>query len=128
MEQVMNKLLITCAALAALLCTPAWSADPASAPPAVTSRACAACPEMVAIPGGEFMMGSAANDSEKGDYEVPLHLVKVKPFALGKFEVTVAQWREFAQASGYQTQAERNALAQGCFTWEASDAGWAWRE
>ena len=47
---------------------------------------------------------------------------------LGKFEVTVAQWREFARASGYQTQAERNALAQGCFTWEASDAAWAWRE
>jgi len=113
---------------AALFCAPAWSADAASAPPAAASRACEACPEMVAIPGGEFMMGSAASDAEKGDNEVPQRPVRVKPFALGKFEVTVAQWREFARISGYQTQAERNALAQGCFTWEGSDAAWAWRE
>ena len=125
----MNKLLIALGTLAAaLLCAPAWSADAASAPPAAASRACEACPEMVAIPAGEFMMGSAANDAEKGDNEVPQRLVRIKPFALGKFEVTVAQWREFARVSGYQTQAERNALAQGCFTWEGSDGAWAWRE
>jgi len=54
--------------------------------------------------------------------------VRVKPFALGKTEVTVAQWREFARASGYQTQAERNVNAQGCFTWEPADTPWAWRD
>ena len=125
----MRKMLIAVwTAAAAFQCAPARSADAASAPSAATSRACEACPEMVSIPGGEFMMGTPANDSERDDDELPQRLVQVKPFALGKTEVTVAQWREFARASGYQTQAERNALAQGCFTWEAADASWAWRE
>ena len=83
---------------------------------------------MVSIPGGELMMGTPAGDSERDDDELPQRLVRLKPFALGKTEVTVAQWREFVRASGYQTQAERNFLAPGCFTWEPADAAWVWRE
>lgn len=125
----MHKMLIAVwAAAAAFQAAPAWSADAASAPSAATSRACDACPEMVSIPGGEFMMGSPAGDSERGDNELPQRAVRVKPFALGKTEVTVAEWREFARASGYQTQAERNVSAQGCMTWESADVPWAWRE
>jgi formylglycine-generating enzyme required for sulfatase activity len=82
---------------------------------------------MVSIPGGEFMMGTAPGDSEGGDSERPQRLVRVKPFALGKTEVTLAQWREFARATGYQTLAERNVGAQGCLIW-APDDGWAWRD
>lgn len=125
----MRKMLIALwAAAAAVAWSPSWAADAASAPPVAVSRDCDACPEMVVIPGGEFMMGSAAGDAERGDNELPQRLVRVKPFALGKTEVTVAQWREFARASGYQTLAERNDRAQGCFTWEPADAAWAWRE
>ncbi len=116
------------AAAAAVQWTPAWAADAAPAPLAAASPACDACPEMVSIPGGEFMMGSPAGDSERGDNELPQRLMRVKPFALGKTEVTVAQWREFARASGYQTQAERNVGAPGCMTWEPDDVPWAWRE
>lgn len=59
----------------------------ASTPP---FRDCQQCPEMVVIPAGSFYMGS--NDGY--DSEKPLHIATVgKPFALGKFEVTQAQWR-----------------------------------
>ena len=44
--------------------------------------------EMVAIPGGSFMMGSDKFDDEK-----PIHKVAVKPFHMGKYEVTQAQWK-----------------------------------
>jgi formylglycine-generating enzyme required for sulfatase activity len=124
----MHKMLIAVWAVAAAAhWVPAWSTEAASAPVGAVSRDCEACPEMVSIPGGEFMMGTPASDSERDDDELAQRRVQVKPFALGKTEVTVAQWREFARISGYQTQAERNVHAQGCFTWEPADAAWAWR-
>jgi len=47
--------------------------------------------EMVYIPGGKFMMGSREDD---GEYrEKPQHEVTVKPFFMGKFEITQAQWK-----------------------------------
>jgi len=125
----MQKMLIAMwAAVAVVQSAPAWPADVASAPLVTTSRACDACPEMVSIPGGEFMMGSPAGDSERGDNELPQRVVRVKPFALGKTEVTVTQWREFARVSGYRTLAERNVLAKGCYTWDPDNGAWAWRE
>jgi formylglycine-generating enzyme required for sulfatase activity len=52
--------------------------------------------EMVAIPGGRFLMGSP--DSEKGRYdrESPQHSVTLQPFHMGKFTITQAQWRQVA--------------------------------
>ena len=112
------------AAAAALQCPLAWSADAA---PAQVSRGCDVCPQLVSIAGGEFAMGSPDGDSEAGPSERPQRVVRVKPFALGKTEVTVAQWREFVRATGYQTLAERNVGAQGCLTWGPDD-GWVWRD
>ena len=46
--------------------------------------------ELVLIPAGEFMMGSENGDSD----EKPAHRVRItKPFYLGKYEVTQAQWQ-----------------------------------
>ncbi|NET59743.1 MAG: SUMF1/EgtB/PvdO family nonheme iron enzyme [Symploca sp. SIO2E6] len=47
--------------------------------------------EMIAIPGGEFMMGSPKG--EGNDREQPQHEVTVQPFFIGKYPVTQAQWR-----------------------------------
>jgi formylglycine-generating enzyme required for sulfatase activity len=52
-----------------------------------TFKDCSDCPDMVVLAGGSFKMGSNENDSEK-----PVHEVKIKPFAIGKFEVTVGQY------------------------------------
>ena len=85
---------------------------------------------MVDIPGGEFRMGDQAGDGDAN--ERPVHTVRVKPFRLGKYEVTVGQFRAFVAASGYQTEAERNVRWQGCVTIDPASgkgryhAGTAW--
>ncbi|MGH9832750.1 MAG: SUMF1/EgtB/PvdO family nonheme iron enzyme [Blastocatellia bacterium] len=52
--------------------------------------------EMVEIPGGEFTMGSPDTEEDRMADEGPQHRVKVPPFAMGKFAVTLAQWRAVA--------------------------------
>ena len=50
--------------------------------------------EMVLIPGGTFIMGSP--EGEGGDREKPQHQVTIRPFLMGKYPVTQAQWRQVA--------------------------------
>jgi eukaryotic-like serine/threonine-protein kinase len=52
--------------------------------------------EMVAIPGGQFLMGSPENEQERSSNESPQHTVTVPPFFMGKFPVTQAQWQVVA--------------------------------
>jgi formylglycine-generating enzyme required for sulfatase activity len=51
---------------------------------------CDTCPEMVMIPGGEFVMGYDKNLAKD---EKSAHRVTVPGFMLGKFEITQGQWR-----------------------------------
>ncbi len=45
---------------------------------------CAACPKMVVVPAGSFMMGSPASEEGRDDAERPLHRVTIGlPFAAG---------------------------------------------
>jgi formylglycine-generating enzyme required for sulfatase activity len=49
--------------------------------------------EFVLIPAGSFMMGSADDAQGADENEKPAHRVTIsKPFYLGKYEVTQAQW------------------------------------
>ncbi|MBC7324568.1 MAG: formylglycine-generating enzyme family protein, partial [Moorella sp. (in: Bacteria)] len=49
---------------------------------------------MVLIPAGTFMMGSPNNEQDRSSNEGPQHQVTLtKPFYLGKYEVTQAQWK-----------------------------------
>jgi formylglycine-generating enzyme required for sulfatase activity len=52
--------------------------------------------EMVAIPGGTFLMGSPPNEKYSFDDEYPQHQVTVPPFFMGKYPITQAQWKEVA--------------------------------
>jgi eukaryotic-like serine/threonine-protein kinase len=70
--------------------------------------------EFRVIPPGEFQMG-ARDDEVKGEMgslqaETPRHPVRItRPFAIGKFEVTVGQFRKFIDANPtYKTTAERD--------------------
>lgn len=60
---------------------------------------------MVWIPGGEFSMGST--DPLARPDERPVHRVRVDGFWMDSTEVTNAQFREFIEATGYITVAER---------------------
>jgi formylglycine-generating enzyme required for sulfatase activity len=61
--------------------------------PGRSIRDCAGCPEMVVVPAGEFMMGSPETERGRNKDEGPQHKVTIaQPFAVGKFEVTFAEW------------------------------------
>ena len=50
-------------------------------------------PEMVVVPAGSFMMGSPSSEVGRNVDESPQRRVTIsKPFAVGKFEVTWAEW------------------------------------
>ncbi|MDF5725778.1 MAG: SUMF1/EgtB/PvdO family nonheme iron enzyme [Rhizonema sp. PD37] len=49
--------------------------------------------EMIAIPGGKFLMGSPSTEAQRFDDESPQHEVTVAPLFMGKYPVTQAQWR-----------------------------------
>ena len=76
-----------------------------------TLRDCANCPEMVVIPGGLFVMGSAASERGRAADEGPTREVSIAPFAVSRTEVTFAQW-DMCLASG------------GCGEFSPSDRGW----
>lgn len=60
---------------------------------------------MVWIPGGSFTMGS--EDPTATPYEGPEYTVEVSGFWMDATEVTNAEFREFVEATGYKTIAER---------------------
>ncbi|MDE0286684.1 MAG: formylglycine-generating enzyme family protein [Gammaproteobacteria bacterium] len=110
--------------------------------------------EMVSLPGGsfdvtvwcrEYIMGHAdyvgpilglkCTDSHEevtslsrgvGEAEASTRTVTVPGFKLGKYEVTVSRFRAFVEATGYRTDAERDADGYaGCVS-EQSEGDWDW--
>ena len=64
-----------------------------SVAPLSTFKDCSACPEMVVVPAGEFMMGSPNDEPMRSSREGPRRKVVLsRPFAIGKFEVTFEEW------------------------------------
>ena len=60
-------------------------------------------PEMVLLPAGTFTMG---DDKSGRKEEQPAHEVTLGIFAIGKYPVTVGEFRQFVALSGYRTEAE----------------------
>ncbi len=98
------------------------------------------------IPPGDFQMG-AKDDEVKPDItkaeenknpgwqllirslraEMPQHPVRItRPFAIGKYEVTVGQFKKFVEATGYKTTAEQvggYGVKDGAVVW-GKDYSW----
>ncbi|MFO1320762.1 MAG: formylglycine-generating enzyme family protein [Burkholderiales bacterium] len=93
-----------------------WSAVGAAmaAPPAGTViRDCPECPEVVVLPIGAFTMGSVEDESGRDEDEGPAHIVTVaSPFAMGKFEVTFAEW-DACTAAGACERVEDDGWGRG---------------
>lgn len=61
------------------------------------------------IPAGTFLMGSPTADRDADDDEFPQHPVSLtKPFELAIYPVTLNAFRQFVEATGYLTDAERD--------------------
>ena len=96
--------------------------------------------ELVRTPAGQFTMGEADYSRALIGLFAPHDLRSrqvtiTKAFYLGKYEVTVEQFRRFVEESGYRTDAETGRhswreLHEGCYTmvdgsWQAkTDASW----
>ena len=100
---------VTAIAAAAILNYSLPGAGP-SATAAKSFKDCVDCPEMVTIPAGAFTMGSPATELYRGAEEQ--HRVTIAaPFALGKYEVTFAQW-------------DACVVDGGCGGYKPDDHGW----
>jgi formylglycine-generating enzyme required for sulfatase activity len=72
-------------------------------------------PDLVLIPTGRFQMGSSEHEHKTAvkagaqktslDKELPAHWVGIEhSFALGRYPVTVGEWRAFVKATGWQSK------------------------
>jgi formylglycine-generating enzyme required for sulfatase activity len=72
-------------------------------------------PEMVWIAAGSFQMGDIQGGGDSD--EKPVHRVSVGQVAMGKYEVTVGEFKRFVNATGYKTDAEKDG---SCYSWAQS--------
>ncbi len=91
-----------------------------------TLRDCADCPELVLVPAGNFLMGAASREAGSGDSERPRHTVSIpRPLAVGRFEITRAQYAAFVEASGHRSESS-------CHVWIGQEwvnqIGRTWRD
>ena len=88
-------------------------------------------PQMVRIKAGCYQMGSPESEKGREDDEGQ-HRVCVDDFQIGRYEVTVAEFRRFVESTGYKTEAERYVIKEGCYSFdEEYSVGWragaSWR-
>jgi formylglycine-generating enzyme required for sulfatase activity len=63
--------------------------------------------EFVYIPGGTFQMGGDKNDDEK-----PIHKVTLKPYLIGKYAVTQAEWKKIMGSDPSNFKGDRRPVEQ----------------
>lgn len=86
----------------------------------------------VEIPAGQFTMGSDKRQVADGlDTASPQHKVDLPRYYIGRYEVTLAQFRAFVQASGYQPNPTQKEDSQADVpvvnvTWHDAIAYSAW--
>lgn len=77
-------------------------------------RDCAACPEMVILPRGKYLMGSPPSESGREDDEGPQREVTIDyALAVGKYEITFDEW-----------SACSNDKVKACDWYDPPDRGW----
>lgn len=62
---------------------------------------------MVSLPGGTFLMGTDFAGGFPADGEGPVRPVTLRPFSIDRCPVTNQVFRQFIEATGYRTDAER---------------------
>jgi formylglycine-generating enzyme required for sulfatase activity len=64
-------------------------------------KECERCPEMIVVPAGRFLMGAEDGEAASTPDEAPQHEVSfAKPFAIGRFTVTMGEWDACVAAGG----------------------------
>lgn len=68
--------------------------------------------EMVAVPGGTFLMGSPESEAYRNEDEGPLHPVTVSDFWMGRVEVTWQEFEAWYRATRAEGRTDTRALAE----------------
>jgi len=90
---------------------PAVGVYPRTFKPGDTFKDCPDCPEMVVVPAGAFDMGDL--DGSGQSHEKPVHRVTIpRPFAVGKYEVTQAEWVAVMGSNPSHLKGDRNPVEQ----------------
>jgi formylglycine-generating enzyme required for sulfatase activity len=108
--------------LLALACHPIARAAEPPAPQRPSFKSCAVCPEMVVLPAGRFTMGSPPTEPGRKDDESPAVPVQVHAFAMGRFDITRAQWAAFVADTGRPD--ELGCAYSGLDKSESGNASW----
>jgi formylglycine-generating enzyme required for sulfatase activity len=89
--------------------TPAVGVYPQRFKPGTAFKDCPECPEMVVIPAGSFRMGDLSGNGSRD--EKPVHTVHIpRPIAVGKFEVTQAEYRAVVGLNPSRFKSDRNPV------------------
>ena len=86
-------------------------------------KECQNCPEMIGIPAGKFVMGSAQSEAGRFDNEGPRRIVAVKAFALAKTNITSEDYLTFLRTTGYQPEPCNKLIDM---RWRVPKQGWAY--
>jgi len=78
-------------------------------------RDCDGAPEMIALRGGGYRMGDLIGDGLT--YERPAHDVQIEPVALGRFEVTNAEWNVCVTAGGCSASHLQGTISMAATRW-----------
>jgi formylglycine-generating enzyme required for sulfatase activity len=77
--------------------------------------------EWANIPAGTFTMGSPATEVDRNEDETQ-HQVTLSAFKMSKYEVTIAQFKAFIDATGYITDADKGTGgASGSDIWTGTE-------
>jgi formylglycine-generating enzyme required for sulfatase activity len=80
---------------------------------------CAECPQLALVPAGAYTIGSPADEADRGKDEGPQkRITLLRPFAVGRFEVTRGEYDAFLRATGRPIQG-------GCVTDRIKPGTWA---
>jgi formylglycine-generating enzyme required for sulfatase activity len=89
---------------------PLSAVEECSLKPKDSFKECEQCPEMMVVPAGSFTMGSPRSGGRIYSDQGPQHRVRFsRPFAVGKYAVTFAEWDECVAdggCNGYRPQDE----------------------
>lgn len=75
-------------------------------------RDCAECPELLRLPAGAYRMGSPVDEPGHDHDEDLRHNVRIPAFAIGRTEVTVAQYQACVDAGACAPPAWQNVAAR----------------
>jgi len=93
---------------------PLSAAEECALKPKDSFRECANCPELVVVPAANFTMDSPESEKDRRNDEGPQHRVTIgKPFAVGKFHVTVDQFAAFVAETGYDAGSKCRTFEDG---------------